>query len=111
MVNACLGRRRHKPKGDRTRRSWTEREEETLVVWLKEISVTGWKADNGFRAGYLTQLENAMKQQFPNTDIKGTPQINSKLTAWKKLYNSLVRMLDRSGVGFNIDYKIDCDDH
>ncbi|KAG6407848.1 hypothetical protein SASPL_130848 [Salvia splendens] len=34
-----------KPKGDCTRRSWTDLEEETLVVWLKELSVTRWKSD------------------------------------------------------------------
>ena len=58
------------------------------------------------------KLEYAMKQSFPGADIKGTPCIQSKITIWKKNYNSLTTILGRSGVGFNLngDYKIDFDD-
>lgn len=82
------------------------------MVALKDLSVNGWKADNGFRTGYLGRLEDALKNHIPNTDIKGTPHINSKITAFKRDYNSLRGILGRSGVGFNLhdDYKIDCDD-
>ncbi|XP_057770778.1 uncharacterized protein LOC131020551 [Salvia miltiorrhiza] len=77
---------------------------------LKELVVQGWKSDNGFRAGYLTKLEEAMKAAFPETDLKGSPHINSKICAWKKNYYSLSQMLSRSGIGFNTngDYLIDC---
>ncbi|KAL1565097.1 hypothetical protein AAHA92_07358 [Salvia divinorum] len=40
-----------KPKTDRTRRSWSTREEEVLLLALKDLVVNGWKSDNGFRAG------------------------------------------------------------
>ncbi|KAL1569476.1 hypothetical protein AAHA92_00951 [Salvia divinorum] len=101
-----------KQKGDRTRRSWTEREEDFLLVKLHDLVIRGWKSDNGFRAGYLGKLEEAMGIQFPASRIKGTPHIVSRITAWKKTYNSLVGILQRSGVGFNNhgDFKIDCDD-
>ncbi|KAG6413136.1 hypothetical protein SASPL_125838 [Salvia splendens] len=115
MINDHLGRNRKRKgdrKGDRTRRSWTDREEETLVIALKDIVAHGWKSDNGFRGGYLTKLEDAMRSRFPKTDIKGSPHITSKLTAWKRMYGSLALILNRSGVGFNNkgDYKIDCND-
>ncbi|XP_057806209.1 uncharacterized protein LOC131021137 [Salvia miltiorrhiza] len=99
-------------KTDQKRRSWSVREEEVLIVALKELIALGWKSDNGFRAGYLSKLEEAMKKEFPTTDLKGMPHINSKMTTWKKTYSSLWNILKTSGVGFNVNGKhmIDCDD-
>ena len=72
----------------------------------------GWKSDNGFRGGYLSKIEEWMQTEFPRTDIKANPHIQSKLTALKKHYNLLSNILDRNGVGFNVhgDFKIDCYD-
>lgn len=99
-------------KGDRTRHSWTIREDDFLLVTIHDLVTRGWKADNGFRSGYLGKLEEAMATQFPGCGIKGTPHIVSRLTAWKRDYNSLCSILNRSGVGFNDhgNFKIDCDD-
>ncbi|XP_057771108.1 uncharacterized protein LOC130990897 [Salvia miltiorrhiza] len=97
-------------KPEKTRRSWSRKEEEILLASLKELVVNGWKADNGFRAGYLTKLEESMRREFPDTDIKGMPHINSKISAWKKSYGSLSLMLGNSGAGFNLKgtFMIDC---
>ncbi|XP_042058843.1 uncharacterized protein LOC121803212 [Salvia splendens] len=94
------------------RRCWTEREEAILMSAMKELAATGWKSDNGFRSGYLTHALEAMKREFPKTDIVVHPHIKSKITTWKKNYYSLMQILDRSGVCFNTDgeYKIDIDD-
>ncbi|KAL1566834.1 hypothetical protein AAHA92_02391 [Salvia divinorum] len=99
-------------KGDRSRRMWTIREEEILAATLLELVARGWKSDNGFRAGYLQKIEDSIRKEFPNSDLKGTPHITSKISAWKKSYGSLRGILGRSGVGFNTDgdHKIDCDD-
>ncbi|KAG6430622.1 hypothetical protein SASPL_108694 [Salvia splendens] len=104
--------RRRPIRGDRSRRSWPDKEEATLIVALKDLVVTGWKSDNGFRSGYLTRIEDALKRDFPNTDLRAQPHIQSKITTWKKFYSTLAMILDQSGVGFNNhgDYKIDCDD-
>ncbi|KAG6401889.1 hypothetical protein SASPL_138757 [Salvia splendens] len=77
-----------------------------------ELVARGRKLDNGFRAGYLTKIEDSLRAEFPNTDLKGTPHRNSKISAWKKSYGLLRNILSRSGVGFNNDgeYKIDCSD-
>ncbi|XP_057777645.1 uncharacterized protein LOC130996154 [Salvia miltiorrhiza] len=97
-------------KSDKTRRSWTLKEEEILLVSLKELVVQGWKADNGFRAGYLNKLEVSMRTAFPGTDLRGMPHINSKISAWKKNHNSLRDALKFSGVGFNLNgtFMLDC---
>ncbi|KAG6383479.1 hypothetical protein SASPL_156766 [Salvia splendens] len=83
--------------------------EANLLLGLKDLVTHGWKADNRFRAGYLSRLEENLKREFPSTDLKGNSHINSKITAWKKSYNLLTNILDRNGVGFgyNGDFKID----
>ncbi|KAG8377626.1 hypothetical protein BUALT_Bualt08G0052600 [Buddleja alternifolia] len=47
-------------KGVSTRRTWVPKEEEVLMASLKEIVVQGWKADNGFKVGYLGLLKQHM---------------------------------------------------
>ncbi|XP_057784517.1 uncharacterized protein LOC131001901 [Salvia miltiorrhiza] len=98
-------------KSDKTRRCWSLKEEEILLASLKEIVAQGWRYGNGFKPGYLKRLEEAMKKKFPTTDLKDVPHINSKLTTWKKNYHSLMRMLRRDGVSFNLKgtHMIDCD--
>ncbi|KAL0416419.1 UNVERIFIED_CONTAM: hypothetical protein Slati_3473800 [Sesamum latifolium] len=97
-----------KPRGCRakadknnSRRTWSQREEEVLVNALRTIVTTGWKCENGFRSGYLNQLESIMCKQLPNTDIKAEPHINSKIHVWKKNYGSLVAMMGKSGFGWD----------
>ncbi|XP_042023846.1 uncharacterized protein LOC121771125 isoform X2 [Salvia splendens] len=99
-------------KGERSRRMWTPKEEDILAATLLELTATGWKSDNGFRAGYLSKIEDSLRAEFPNTDLKGNPHINSKMGAWKKSYGLLRSILSRTGVGWNHhgDYKFDCSD-
>ncbi|KAG6415897.1 hypothetical protein SASPL_123316 [Salvia splendens] len=86
-------------KGDRSRRMWTVREEKILDASMLELLARGWKSDNGFRAGYLGKIEDSLRKEFPNTDLKGTSHITSKITAWKRSYTSLTKILARSGMG------------
>ncbi|XP_073025150.1 uncharacterized protein [Primulina eburnea] len=98
-------------KPDKTRRSWSGREEDVLIQSLKDITTKGWKSENGFKAGYLTLLENAMHTTLTGTNIRGNPHINSKIHVWKKTYSSLVTLLSKSGVGWNdTDNTIDATD-
>ncbi|KAL0395388.1 UNVERIFIED_CONTAM: hypothetical protein Slati_4505000 [Sesamum latifolium] len=91
--------RRYREKSDKTttRRTWTRREEEALVNALCTICCTAWRCENGFRAGNLNQLEALMLKQFPNSDIRVEPHINSKIHVWKKYYSTLVSMMGKSG--------------
>ncbi|KAG6394948.1 hypothetical protein SASPL_145539 [Salvia splendens] len=91
---------------------WTPRGEEILAAILLEFTATGWKSNNGFRAGYQSKIEDSFRAEFPNTDLKGNPHINSKIGAWKKSYGLLRSILSRTGVGWNHhgDHTFDCSD-
>ena len=46
----------------KTRWQWTAREDEKVVEALLEIFHSGkWKAENGFKPGYLAELENKIE--------------------------------------------------
>ncbi|KAL0294447.1 UNVERIFIED_CONTAM: hypothetical protein Sradi_6887400 [Sesamum radiatum] len=85
--------KRHGQNKNRTgpRRTWTMLRR-GIINGLKALVTTGWKCDNGFRNGYLAQLEAHMKRVFPQCHIKAEPHINSKLHVWKKII--LHSMLD-----------------
>ncbi|KAL0360950.1 UNVERIFIED_CONTAM: hypothetical protein Sradi_3779500 [Sesamum radiatum] len=82
-------------------RVWSVREEEGLIVALKDVVKQGWKCENDFRTRYLGVLEQEMKKLFPSSDIKADPHIQSKIHLWKMTYGSLVSVLGRSGFGWN----------
>ncbi|KZV42608.1 hypothetical protein F511_19946 [Dorcoceras hygrometricum] len=88
-------------KVDKTRSTWTPREEDVLITSLKDVITKGWKSENGFKAGYVTLLDSAMHAALPGTDLRGNPHINSKVHVWKKTYGTLVTLLGKSGVGWN----------
>ncbi|KAL8461532.1 hypothetical protein ACS0TY_032860 [Phlomoides rotata] len=85
----------------RGRRSWTKVEEDALIQCLTNIVTEGWKADNGFRAGFQRELEKGVRKLLPGTDIVATPHINSKIHVWKREYGVLSDLLSKSGIGWN----------
>ncbi|KAG6430506.1 hypothetical protein SASPL_108576 [Salvia splendens] len=54
----------------------------------------------------------ASKREIPNTELRVSPHINSKIATWKRDYHSLSNILNRSGIGFNSDggHRIECND-
>ncbi|XP_073015884.1 uncharacterized protein [Primulina eburnea] len=98
-------------KEDKTRRSWSGREEDVPIQSLKEVMTKGWKSENSFKAVYLTLLENTMHVAIPGTNMCANPHINSKIHVWKKTYSTLVTLLSKSGVSWNdTDKTIDATD-
>ncbi|KAL8518517.1 hypothetical protein ACS0TY_009764 [Phlomoides rotata] len=97
----CDGVEPEKGKTTRARRSWTRIEEDALIRYLLDIVSDGWKADNGFKAGFQRELEKGMRKLLPKTDIVATPHINSKIHVWKKEYAVLSDLLSKSGIGWN----------
>ncbi|KAL2226714.1 UNVERIFIED_CONTAM: hypothetical protein Sindi_2030100 [Sesamum indicum] len=95
--------RRHGANKERSsgRRMWTILEEECLIAALRNLVVTGWKCDNGFRTGYLAQLESYIAKHFPQSNIKVEPHITSKLYVWKKQCSTLTTILTRFGFGWD----------
>ncbi|KAJ9547530.1 hypothetical protein OSB04_020073 [Centaurea solstitialis] len=60
-------------------------EESKLVDALVNLTNTGtFKADNGFKSGYLQHLEEALKVSLPSSGLLGTPHISSKIKTMKK---------------------------
>ncbi|KAL0421085.1 UNVERIFIED_CONTAM: hypothetical protein Slati_3131400 [Sesamum latifolium] len=49
---------RAKPDKTTTRRTWSQREEEALVNALRTICATGWRCENGFRAGGMVTVDS-----------------------------------------------------
>ncbi|XP_057765767.1 uncharacterized protein LOC130986377 [Salvia miltiorrhiza] len=97
-------------KTNKMRLPWSSKEEVVLVTALKELVADGWKFDNGFRAGFLGKLEDAIRKEFLGTNLKVVPHINSKIGTWKKNFYTLPAMLARSSIGFNSngDHMVDC---
>ncbi|KAL8549636.1 hypothetical protein ACS0TY_008472 [Phlomoides rotata] len=61
------GAGQEKGKTTRARRSWTKPEEDALIHYLLDIVAEGWKADNGFKAGFQRELEKGMKKLLPDS--------------------------------------------
>ncbi|KAL8465078.1 hypothetical protein ACS0TY_034538 [Phlomoides rotata] len=90
-----------KGKVVRGRRSWSKFEKDALIHCLIDIVNDGWKAENGFKAGFQRELERHMHKLLPGTDIVANPHINSKIHVWKKEYGALSNLLSKSGIGWN----------
>ncbi|KAL8540885.1 hypothetical protein ACS0TY_002215 [Phlomoides rotata] len=82
-------------------RSWSRVEEDALIHCLTDIVNDGWKAENGFKAGFLQELEKGMRKTLPCTDIVANPHINSKIHVWKKAYSALTDLMSKSGIRWN----------
>ncbi|CAI9295719.1 unnamed protein product [Lactuca saligna] len=48
------------------------------------VNMRGFKADNGFKFGYLQHLENTLKEKIPSSSILGKPHIESRIKTMKK---------------------------
>ncbi|PIN22637.1 hypothetical protein CDL12_04655 [Handroanthus impetiginosus] len=93
-------------KSDKRRRSWSQCEEEVLITAWKDLVANVWKANNGFRIGYLQLLEQSMANTFLSTDLHAIPHINSKIHVWKKNYSSIFTTLSRGSIGWNESTKM-----
>ncbi|KAK9158350.1 hypothetical protein Scep_004924 [Stephania cephalantha] len=93
--------------GKGQRRKWAHFEVANLVKAMKDMVNSGaYKADNGFKPGYITFLEEALKVSCPNSGIKGRPHIESHIKTLKKDWSMVHDMVnsthDGSG-GFSFD--------
>ncbi|KAL8547017.1 hypothetical protein ACS0TY_006657 [Phlomoides rotata] len=100
-VPARVGQDVDQGKPSRGRMSWTRVEEDALINCLTDIVNDKWKAENGFKADLLQELEKGMRKRLPGTDIVANPHINSKIHVWKKEYSALFDLLSKSGISWN----------
>ncbi|KAL8507750.1 hypothetical protein ACS0TY_018336 [Phlomoides rotata] len=100
------------PKGNYYLSAWSSRRPQNYQEYLNmkhtraqnclvEIVNSGWKVDNGFKAGFQRELEKGMKKLLPGTDLVVNPHINSKIHVWKKEYGALSDLLSKSGICWN----------
>ncbi|TXG57326.1 hypothetical protein EZV62_018639 [Acer yangbiense] len=62
----------------------------------------GARCDTGsFKSGTSTQIEKTLNSILPNSRIKASPHIDSKIRFWKKQYGIVFDMLNTSGFGWN----------
>ncbi|KAK9145929.1 hypothetical protein Sjap_005832 [Stephania japonica] len=67
------------------RRKWTIFEVGKLVEAMREMVDAGvYKADNGFKPGYLHFLEEKMRASCPSSGFKAKPHIESRVKTLKK---------------------------
>ncbi|KAJ9538564.1 hypothetical protein OSB04_031297 [Centaurea solstitialis] len=91
-------------------RNWSPNEEAKLVEALVNMTNTGaFKADNGFKTGYLQHLEQAMKVSLPTSGLLANPHIASKYKTMKKDWQCVYDMVNGSNTsGFGYDSKKKC---
>ncbi|KAH7851212.1 hypothetical protein Vadar_008668 [Vaccinium darrowii] len=92
-------------KEKQSRRLWTLKEEEVLLVCMLEEFKDGvkWKAGNGFKSGFFGVVEILFHKMLPGTTIRATPNIESKVKNWKEKYGLLADMQRLSGFSWNHD--------
>ncbi|KAJ9542050.1 hypothetical protein OSB04_028556 [Centaurea solstitialis] len=89
---------------------WSTDEESKLVEALVNMTNTGtFKADNGFKVGYLQHLEEALKVSLPNSNLLANPHISSKMKTIKRDWQCVYDMVNGSNTsGFGYDPERKC---
>ncbi|XVF70030.1 hypothetical protein PTKIN_Ptkin11bG0128500 [Pterospermum kingtungense] len=96
----------------RSTHQWTASEDAVLVQCLLELVNQGWSKDNGFKSGYLQQLEKWMASKIPNCQIKVDPHIKSRMKTLKTQYREMADMLGHAASGFgwnDVNKCVTCD--
>ncbi|CAO2834852.1 unnamed protein product [Amaranthus hypochondriacus] len=90
-----------------TQRRWTYEEDQLLVKLLVEMFAGGkWKAESGFRSGYLAHLEKLFAASMPEAEMK-VSNIDSRLSYLRKRFNALQDIkLKGSGFGWDDNQKM-----
>ncbi|KAK9142497.1 hypothetical protein Syun_011897 [Stephania yunnanensis] len=74
---------------------------------MAEMVNTGvYKGDNGFKPGYLTHLEKALKISCPASRIKARPHIESRIKTLKRdwfIVNDMIHGVKHSSSGFGFN--------
>ncbi|KAL5741739.1 hypothetical protein ACOSP7_028471 [Xanthoceras sorbifolium] len=84
------------------RRVLTIFEEESFLTVLENFVANGKHCDTGnFKAGSLAQMEKALNQICPGSNLKANPHLKSKLKKWKKNYSIIYDMMNTSGFAWN----------
>ncbi|KAI8527551.1 hypothetical protein RHMOL_Rhmol12G0083700 [Rhododendron molle] len=98
-------------KAAKTRRSWRKTEEDTLMKYMVTKISEKWRAENEFKPGFFTVLEKEMENVMPESKIKASPHIDSKVKYWRQTYAKITDILKLSGFGWDhVNKRIEVDD-
>ena len=87
----------------KNKRFWKREEEEALIDGLLELKANPeWKAEGGFKNGYMLVLEKMFHEKFPACGLKAVPHIESKVKWFKDKYAVVNEMIIRTS-GFKWD--------
>ncbi|XP_039134226.1 uncharacterized protein LOC120271616 [Dioscorea cayenensis subsp. rotundata] len=87
------------------KRYWTTEEDKALIDALVELAVNPiWRAENGFRGGYLLQLEKMIKDKIPQTMLKVVPNIESGVKLLRTKTTAIADILRVSGFDWNYEH-------
>lgn len=90
-------------------RNWTKIEDTKLVEAMVDAVNSGlYKADNGFKIGFVTNLEQALNVSLPDSKILAKPHIESRLKTLKRDWQTVYDMLhgnNTSGFGYDSSNK------
>ncbi|CAA0810629.1 Unknown protein [Striga hermonthica] len=87
------------------KRKWNNEEDAKLVEALLEMVNLGtYKAENGFKPGYLNYVEDKLRVSLPSSGFKAKPHIESRIKTLKKDFNIVYDMLNGPNTsGFGMD--------
>ncbi|KAK9116242.1 hypothetical protein Sjap_015189 [Stephania japonica] len=89
------------------RRKWSHMEDLALLNAMVEMVHIGvYRGDNGFKPGYLTHLEEALKTFCPASKIKASPHIESCIKTLKRdwfIVNDMIHGVNHSSSGFGFN--------
>ena len=94
----------------KNKRIWTEEEDDVLIEVLKDLVIggTSFKADNGFKPGFLNTVEEALRAKLPGSGLKAVPHINSRFRHFKGVHSIIHDMVVgncTSGFGWDSELK------
>ena len=91
-----------------SKHQWTTTEDAKLVACLVDMANSGltWRVENGFKSGYLLELERNMLKKIPDCKLRAQPHIENRYRLLKKQYGAIADMLGQgSGFGWDDRYK------
>ncbi|KAM6568848.1 hypothetical protein CsatB_016833 [Cannabis sativa] len=86
---------------------WTPTQDNVLIECLLELSQNStWRADSGFKNGYLQQMEIMLEEKLPDSKLKASPHIESRIKNLKGKYSCLAELLSLCGFSWDNEHSL-----